>query len=99
MSSRVPATASGLKTDTNMGVQTSLPYVLAHPAQREEANPTHTHTEGIKRLTLAAQQAVITLGEKTYKQGEVEHVSRPASSQASPSVSSQLRLTVQTQTD
>lgn len=51
--------------------------MLDHPAQREEANPTHTHTEDIKRLTLAAQQAVITLGEKTYKQGEVEHAPRP----------------------
>lgn len=43
---------------------TGLPCVSDHPAQREEANPTqrhtHTHSEGIKHLTLAAR-AVITL--------------------------------------
>lgn len=41
---------------------TGLPCVSDHPAQREEANPTHTHThtEGIKHLTLAAR-VVITL--------------------------------------
>jgi len=45
-------------------LQRDLPYVSDHPAQREETNPTHTHTEGIKRLTLAAPRAAVTLREK-----------------------------------
>lgn len=39
---------------------TGLPCVSDHPAQWGETNPTHTHTEGIKHLTLAAR-VVITL--------------------------------------